>query len=436
VSDATDPAASAGPGEKGRVIFRDAALARLNSPEQLDQRIAVMPPAMRILAGGTAIILLACLAWAVFGEVPTRAAGRGVLLSDDREGNFAIAAVSSGLVLQMLAKPGDHVVAGAEIASIEQKLLSAQVAAGMDEVRRLEASLALFRASNLAQIRQSDETALRQLAAINEQLAAGTVRLGRQRELVTSYEGLRAKGLVPQKEVLANQVDLDQTALDLANAKAKKIEIEAAAQKKRDDLAELERQKLEEIDSKTAEVENLRVQLTIGSVVKAPISGIIREVRFGRGDVAAAGAVLATIGQDTSGHLEVMALMPGPKRKRVAVGMEAYISPDGTKKEEFGTMRGRVVWVSDNDVSSEYVEQILLNAQLTKTLMGDGSPLIARIEVFPSKATPSGFEWWSGSGPDYKITAGSIATVDVIVGRARPISLVIPALRKLLSLQG
>ena len=68
-----------GRGDAGRVIFRDAALARLNSPEQLDQRIAVMPPAMRLLAGGTGIILLACLAWAFFGEVPTRATGRGVL---------------------------------------------------------------------------------------------------------------------------------------------------------------------------------------------------------------------------------------------------------------------------------------------------------------------------------------------------------------------
>ncbi|CAN5865616.1 hypothetical protein BH11PSE3_BH11PSE3_07710 [soil metagenome] len=146
--------------------------------------------------------------------------------------------------------------------------------------------------------------------------------------------------------------------------------------------------------------------------------------------------MLATIGQDATGHVEVMALLQGPTRKRVAVGMEAYVSPDGTKKEEYGTMRGRVVWVSDSDVSSEYVEQILLNAQLTKTLMGEGAALVARIQLVPTKAAPSGFEWWSGSGPDYRITVGTIATTDVIVGRARPISLVIPALRKLLSLQG
>lgn len=421
--------------EPRKSIFRDSALERLNSPEQLDQRIALMPPAMRILAAGTGVILLACLAWAVFGEIPTRATGRGVLLSD-QEGNFAIAAISSGLVLDMKVKPGDRVMAGAMIAGIEQKLLSSEVTAGEDEVRRLEASLLQVKASHLDQIRKSDETALRQQVAIDEQLAAGRVRLGRLRELVANYEGLRAKGLVSQKEVLSNQVQLDQTALDVANANAKKVEIEAAVQKTRHDLAEVGRQKLEEIDSKKAEVEKLRIQLAIGSIVEAPVSGIIKEVRLGRGDVAAAGAVLATIGQDATGHVEVMALLQGPTRKRVAVGMEAYVSPDGTKKEEYGTMRGRVVWVSDSDVSSEYVEQILLNAQLTKTLMGEGAALVARIQLVPTKAAPSGFEWWSGSGPDYRITVGTIATTDVIVGRARPISLVIPALRKLLSLQG
>ena len=48
----------------------------------------------------------------------------------------------------------------------------------------------------------------------------------------------------------------------------------------------------------------------------------------------------------------------------------------------------------------------------------------------------SGFAWWSGTGPPYKITTGSIVTVDIVVEQVRPISLVIPALRKLLSLEG
>ena len=50
--------------DTGRRIFRDAALERLNSPEQLDQRIKVIPPSMRLLAASTSVIILAALAWA------------------------------------------------------------------------------------------------------------------------------------------------------------------------------------------------------------------------------------------------------------------------------------------------------------------------------------------------------------------------------------
>src|SRR5262245_58298082 len=103
---------------KVQCIFREAALERLNSQEQLDQRIGLIPTAMRLLAASATVIVLAALAWGVFGSVPTRAVGRGVLLAD-RAGHFAVSAVSQGLVLEMFVKPGDHVLPGAEIASIE-----------------------------------------------------------------------------------------------------------------------------------------------------------------------------------------------------------------------------------------------------------------------------------------------------------------------------
>jgi HlyD family secretion protein len=430
LSDREQPAAA--PGER---IFRAAALERLNSPERLDQRIAVIPPGMRLLAAATTVIVVAALAWGVFGSIPTRVVGRGVLLSDT-EGNFSVASVSTGLVLEMFVKPGDHVLAGQEIASIEQKLLSAQIANAMAQVDRLAANLAKLKAAGEAQVRQSDETAVRQRAAGDEQVAAHEARRDQLQKLVGGYEGLRAKGLISQNEVIARQDQLNQSVLELADARAKRVEIEAAAQKKRDDLAEMERQKQVEIDLKKDEAEQLRVQMTVGSVIKSPISGVVREIRVGRGDVAAAGAVLATVGQEGTDTFEVLALLSGDTRKRVTVGMAAHIAPNGTKKEEYGSMRGRVVSVSEGDVSIEHVEQILQSGQLTKTLFGDTSPLLARIELTPARANPSGFAWWSGSGPPYRITPGTVAAVDIIVEEQRPIALVIPALRKLLSLQG
>ncbi len=391
---------------------------------------------MRLLAVSAAVIILAALVWGVFGSVPTRAIGRGVLLAD-RSGNFAVSAVSAGLVLEIFVKPGERVLAGAEIARIEQRLLGAQIENGMAQVGRLEANMAKLKAANAAQIRQSEETARRQQAAIDGQLAANEIRRDRLRQLVAGYESLRARGMMAQAEVIARQEQYDETTLEIANGSAKKIEIEATVQAKRDDLDDKEREKQTEIDLKRAEVEELRVEKAVGSVVRAPVGGVIQEVRMGRGDVTTMGAVLVTIGSGAEDNVEMLVVLSGERRKRVAVGMNAYVMPDGTKKEEYGSMRGRVIAVSENEMSNEHIEQILQNAQLTKRLVGDGSSaLLARVELVPSKANLSGYEWWSGSGPPYKITPGSVANLDIVIDEVRPISLIIPALRKLLSISG
>jgi HlyD family secretion protein len=421
--------------DKSQRMFRNAALERLNSPEQLDQRIGLIPPAMRLLAASAALIIGAALVWGVFGTVPTRTLGHGVLLAD-KAGNLAVSAVSAGLVLKVFVKPGDHVVAGEEIAKIEQKVLGTQITNGMAQVARLAANLAKLKAANAAQIRQNEETAARQQAAIEGQMAANEIRRDRLRQLVTGYESLHAKGMMSETEVIAKQEQYDQTTLELANGRAKKVEIEATLQKKRDDLADVERQKQAEIDLKQAEVDEQRVQMAVGSIDRAPIAGVIQEVRVGQGDVTAMGDVLVTIGSAGSDPVEMLVLLSGERRKRVAVGMDAYVMPDGTKREEYGSMRGRVISVSGSEMSNEHIEQILQNAQLTKRLIGDGSALIARVELFPSKTNPSGYAWWSGTGPSYPITAGSVASVDIIIDEVRPIELIIPALRKLLGIQG
>jgi HlyD family secretion protein len=57
---------------------------RFASPDHLDQRINLMPPAMRVMALSATVLVIAGLVWAVFGSVPTRATGRGVLLADGK----------------------------------------------------------------------------------------------------------------------------------------------------------------------------------------------------------------------------------------------------------------------------------------------------------------------------------------------------------------
>ena len=191
-------------------------------PDQLKPRISVIPPAMQVFAASMTILVLAALVWAVFGSVPTLVAGRGVVLADV-EGNFAIAAVSTGPVLEILVKPGDRVAAGAPIATIEQKLLSVRFENAVAEIERLEDNLTLLKAAHAKQIEDSDENSKRQQAAIDEQVAANTVRRERLSQLVAGYKTLRGKGMISENQIIAKQEQYDQITLSLANAAASKI---------------------------------------------------------------------------------------------------------------------------------------------------------------------------------------------------------------------
>ena len=116
--------------------------------------------------------------------------------------------------------------------------------------------------------------------------------------------------------------------------------------------------------------------------------------------------------------------------------MDVHVHPASVKKEEHGSMRGRVLSITELGISKAELNSILRNPQLTDALMGKSAPLLAKIEVFLDKETPSGFAWWGGQGPPYSVTRGTRVAVDVIVERRRPIALVIPALRHLLGLEG
>lgn len=398
-------------------------------------RIAVIPPAMRLLAASTTIVILAALVWAVFGSVPTRVDGSGVVLAD-RAGNFAIAATSGGPVINVLVRPGDQVKAGAPVAVIEQRLLSVRIDNASAELKQLQTNFEALKVAHAKQIEASDEGMRRQVNALDEQVSKNTVLRDRLQELVINYRKLREKGMISENQLIAKQEQFDQMSLSLAEAAAKKVLVQLVAETKRDDLLEMQRLRQVEIDLKRAEIDRLKAEMEVGTTITAPISGVIREVRIGIGDVVTPGSVVATVGQDRDGYFQLVALLKGDARKRVVAGMEAQVVPDTVKRQEYGSMRGRITRVSSEDVSDEDVDRILHNRQLTKSLFGGQQALLAHIELVPTSDNASGFEWWSGKGPPFKIPAGTVARVDIIVERVRPITLVIPALRKLLSIDG
>src|SRR5437762_12026177 len=88
-------------------IFRQAALDKLSSPEQLDQLMQVTTPKSWVALAACCVLILATLLWSIFGSVPTKVNGRGILLKQG--GVFLATSRGDGNVIEIFVNTGDLV---------------------------------------------------------------------------------------------------------------------------------------------------------------------------------------------------------------------------------------------------------------------------------------------------------------------------------------
>ena len=103
---------------KKKSIFREVALERLSSPDQLDQ-------AMRVTGPHHWLALLACLGiiacvivWSIFGQIPYKVDARGILIKSG--GVAKVLAGSKGQITTMYIEKDEIVEKGQILARVDQ----------------------------------------------------------------------------------------------------------------------------------------------------------------------------------------------------------------------------------------------------------------------------------------------------------------------------
>jgi HlyD family secretion protein len=92
-----------------------------------------------------------------------------------------------------------------------------------------------------------------------------------------------------------------------------------------------------------------------------------------------------------------------------------------------------VVSVSEYPATSQGMLHTLGNEELVKAIAAQGASIELLIDLSVDDSTQSGFKWSSPQGPPVKINSGTLCYGSVKVREQRPFSLVIPALKKALS---
>ncbi|GHU80783.1 hypothetical protein FACS1894191_6790 [Clostridia bacterium] len=99
-------------------VFRKVSLDRLSSPEQLDQKLNVVSQKGWISLSALAVLLSAAIVWGVFGKVPQKVNGSGLLLYGD--GIVNIVSATNGQITDISVREGESIKKGQIIARIAQ----------------------------------------------------------------------------------------------------------------------------------------------------------------------------------------------------------------------------------------------------------------------------------------------------------------------------
>lgn len=409
------------------MIFRKVALERLSSPEQLDQLVQVTNPRGWLALGGLGLMLLAALAWGIWGSIPTEAAGEGILIR--RGGVSDLVSAGTGQVEEVLVGVGDVIAKGQPVAAIRQEALLRQISdtrakradlqRDFAEVQSYAGEQKRLRARDLAQQRANLERSIETLEKDLELL----------RERMDAERALLADGLITKQAFLTTQQTLNTKRDDLAT---QRLELNGLELKR----LEAEQQLDQQLETRRAAIRDLELELgELGAKlaenvnVPSPHAGRVLEVLVDRGDVVNPGVPLLTL-EVISEELLAVLFVPASTGKRVRPGMEVRVSPSTVKREEYGSMMGKVAWVAEFPATARGMTRLLGNEALVTKLMEQGPLIQVDVALVKDSATPTGYRWSSSRGPDLEISSGTLAAGDVIVKEDRPIRLVIPTLRE------
>jgi HlyD family secretion protein len=440
-------------------IFRKISLDRLSSPEELDQRLTVVSPIGWVALIAVGFLIVTALIWGFFGSIAEKATGTGIILSSG--GITPVVHHANGQVTDVSVHDGDYVTKGQVIARIEQTELILEINKAKDdlaaaksinldnmELNRGELNFEVYgKIGELykeyivarANIETQRSYYNNQKAQAETALEQSRVQYEAAREKYEDYKTLYDSGAISLKDLTDAERQLSVSEMDY-NSKLKNLhelpyaqlmeaETSFAAQEQlikdtiRLSIADLEQN-----------IQKMQRDLMNNSDIVASASGRVLEMHVKKGSIVQAGSIICTIGEEReqTDALEAVVYVPVDQGKRIKPGMEVNISPTTVKKEEYGFMLGNVVSVSQFPASAQGMMLTLGNSELVQQLSGEGAPIEVRVELIMDGNTESGYKWSTPNGPPLVVDDGTFCIGEVKVAKKRPVSMVIPFIKKIL----
>ena len=407
--------------------FRQAALDRLSTPEQLDRTLFVTSPRGWLAIATLAVIAAVVAVWAFLGEVATYVGANGILLS--RGGTVVdVVAAGSGTVARIAPAVGDLVEEGAVVAEIANLEVSERHASALALVEERRSGLADTRAAVAEEDALIAGNLARQRERLNSLETSSREAVETARERLESHRQLFADRVVTRVTVERSQAAFDQARRDLFGVLSERDNLESTELQRRNRNSSRVGEAEARLQAAERQLNELGVLLDTRQVV-AQVAGRVVEIKTQLGAVIRAGQPTLSI-QSGADRLGVLIYVPPADGRKVEAGMEALVAPSTVRASEYGYVRGRIESISEFPASVEGMVAVLQNRDLAQTFSQNGPPYAGQVILETDPETASGFAWTSPKASGEVLTDGTLASIEVKIQSQAPITLVVPLLRE------
>ena len=408
-------------------LFRQAALDRLSSPEQLDRALTVTTSKTWLALTAIAAMAAAAVAWSVVGQVPTYVQANGILLS---HGGAVVDAVPSsvGTLSRIVAAVDDEVKEGETVAEITNREVIERHRGALALVKERERALAEFKEAAAEEDALIGKNTARQRRRLERIERSGRQQLEIAGERLENHRRLYEERIVTRVTVDRSQQAFDRAQRELFSTIGERDNLEAREQRRQNErrvrLAEREAR----LQAAERQANEIKTQLETQRVL-APVAGRVTEIKATIGAVLRPGQPVLSI-KTEEGALGVLIYVPPAEGKKIEPGMEALVSPSTVRREAHGSLKGKVESVSSFPASQEGMIAVLQNRSLVQILSQDGAPYSGRVLLDPDPSTASGFAWTSPKASEETLTSGTLASIEIKTESQAPIHLVVPLLKE------
>jgi HlyD family secretion protein len=414
--------------------------------EQLDSPIRIVTRPRWLSIGALSATLVVFGAFSGVYRVPLKVDGRGIILSKGAgpgESLMQVTAPAAGRLKRVQVKIGSTVAVGEVLAEIDRDDLR-------DTIRATEADLARLVQEHADLTRFEDSEAATKSAALDKieetlrhNLVLDESRLRSHREIALADRSLNARHMLGNSDALKSQAEADAVESAIGSTRAKLHELaftraESVIARDRDRL----KRRLAIRNSET-KLALLREQLARESRIVSPYAGDVVDLMLSPHAPIEKGApaVLLRPRRDDSLAMEAIIFVPAGRGKTIRAGDSIEVSPDTTRREEHGFIRGTVRSVSEipateramlaelkhKDLVASFVQQ-----QRDRALLSVHAELPTRRadEVRSGRAALNRLAWSSSSGEMQRVSAGMLCSGSVVVERRPLAALALPWLKQ------